>query len=77
MFNFLGIFKLIKNMGNKINIVFTEDETVNLMNSSNGPEEWNKNCKKIKKMFNGYPDFWYKAVIEPNLSKIRTEIYLL
>ena len=54
----------------------TENEVVELMNSCKGVEEWNKACKKIKKMFNGgYPDFWYKAVIEPHLSKIRTETY--
>lgn len=56
--------------------VMTEKEIVELMNSCKGTEEWNKACVKIKKMFNGgYPPFWYKAVIEPHLSKIRTETY--
>lgn len=40
-----------------------QDEVVALMESSSSEEEWNANCAKIKAAFNGYPNFWYNAII--------------
>jgi len=40
-----------------------EAEVVALMESSNSPQEWDANCDKVKAACNGYPSFWYGAVI--------------
>jgi len=41
----------------------SEAEVVDLMSSSNSEKEWNANADKVKAAHNGYPDFWYAAVI--------------
>ena len=41
----------------------TQTEVVELMESSKNEQEWNDNCDKVKKTCNGYPDFWYRAII--------------
>ena len=41
----------------------TEKEVIILMNSSKSQAEWNANCDKVNKACEGYPDFWYKAII--------------
>lgn len=33
------------------------------MASSESEAQWNSNCDKVKKAFNGYPDFWYATII--------------
>lgn len=38
-------------------------EVKDLMESSESEQEWNDNCDKVKKRFNGYPPFWYGEII--------------
>jgi len=40
-----------------------EQEVVKLMKTSKTEEEWNNNCDKVKKACDGYPPFWYQAII--------------
>jgi len=44
------------------------DEVVELMESSRTPEEWNANCDKVKRACDGYPDFWFAAVVSSGLA---------
>lgn len=41
----------------------TEQELIDLMESSNSEKEWNANCDIVKQKCNGYPSFWYKAIV--------------
>lgn len=41
----------------------TEEQVVALMGSSKTETQWNDNCDKVKAACDGYPEFWYKAVI--------------
>jgi len=41
----------------------TEKEVIELMSSSKNEAEWNENCDKVKKACNGYPSFWYGAIV--------------
>ena len=45
----------------------TQQEVVTLMASSKSEEEWNTNCDIVKSRCNGYPSFWYQAVIVSGL----------
>jgi len=47
-----------------------EEQVVKLMKSSKSESEWNANCDKVKDACDGYPDFWYTAIV---LSGIATE----
>jgi hypothetical protein len=40
----------------------TREEATKLMESSKTEQEWNDNCDKVKKAFNGYPDFWFQDI---------------
>lgn len=40
-----------------------EAEVVELMRSSTSEEEWDDNCDRVKEACNGYPDFWYRAIL--------------
>ena len=40
-----------------------------LMLSSKTEKEWNDNCDKVKKEFNGYPEWWYKEIVESSIAK--------
>ncbi len=40
-----------------------EAQVVALMETSKSEAEWNANCDKVKKACDGYPSFWYEAVI--------------
>ena len=40
-----------------------------LMLSSKSLQEWNGNCDKVKKEFNGYPEWWYAEIFESNIAK--------
>ncbi len=40
-----------------------EEEVLSLMSGSKSEAEWNANCDKVKKACDGYPDFWYGAII--------------
>jgi len=44
-----------------------EQEVVALMGSSKSAFERNSNADKVKAACNGYPDFWFKAVIMSGL----------
>lgn len=50
-----------------------EKQVVELMKSSNSEAEWNSNADKVKKACNGYPDFWYSAIIMSGLLAITKE----
>jgi len=41
----------------------TRNEVVKLMKSSKSELEWNANADIVKKICNGYPDFWFKAIV--------------
>lgn len=43
------------------------EEVTKLMSSSKTEEEWNNNCDKVKRAFNGYPDFWFPDIIMSGL----------
>lgn len=47
----------------------TVHEVVELMTSSRSEQEWNNNCDKVKKIFNGYPDFWFSAIIASGVAQ--------
>jgi len=40
-----------------------QENIVALMRSSKSAQEWNANCDKVKEANNGYPDFWYGAIV--------------
>lgn len=39
------------------------NSVIELMKSSKSEQEWNDNCDKVKVANNGYPEFWFKAII--------------
>ena len=41
----------------------TEQEVVTLMQSSKNETEWNANCDHVKRTCNGYPSFWFNAIL--------------
>lgn len=42
----------------------TRQEVVSLMESSETPAEWNKNCQIVKDAHGGeYPLYWFEAII--------------
>lgn len=45
----------------------TEQEVVDLMRSSNTVKEWNDNVDRVKAECDGYPCFWYKAIVASKL----------
>ncbi len=47
----------------------TETEVVELMESSTTEQEWNANCDKVKKQWNGYPPFWFSAIVLSGLMR--------
>lgn len=47
----------------------TEQEVVALMESSKSEMEWGANCDKVKAACNGYPQFWYKAIVLSGVAK--------
>lgn len=40
-----------------------EQSVVELMGSSRTEAEWNANADKVKAHFNGYPNWWYGAIV--------------
>lgn len=50
-----------------------QQEVVTLMSSSKSEDEWNANCDIVKTACNGYPSFWYSAIIASGLlSQVRS-----
>lgn len=41
----------------------TEQEVIDLMETSKSEQEWNDNCDEVKRRCNGYPSFWYGTMI--------------
>jgi len=44
-----------------------QQEVIDLMKSSKSEKEWNANCDKVKKICDGYPDFWYATIVMSGL----------
>ena len=44
-------------------------EAQRLMLSSKTVTEWNNNLDKVKKEFNGYPDWWNKEIVGSNIPR--------
>jgi hypothetical protein len=47
----------------------TEQEVVALMTSSRSEDEWDANCDEVKRRCDGYPGFWFGAVILSGLAR--------
>ncbi len=45
-------------------------QVMQLMCSSRNKTEWNDNCQKVKAACGGYPDFWFKAIIQSGLMNL-------
>lgn len=45
-----------------------KEGVITLMKSSKSKSEWNANCDKVKQANNGYPDFWYGAIVSSGLA---------
>ena len=43
--------------------MMSEPEVVVLMSTSKSERDWNTNCDKVKEECNGYPEFWFAAII--------------
>lgn len=47
-----------------------KETVIALMRSSSTAQEWNENCRKVKKAMGGvYPDFWYAEILASGLAK--------
>jgi len=46
----------------------TEQEVVELMRGSKTRAEWDSNCDKVKAACDGYPEFWYQAILASGLA---------
>jgi hypothetical protein len=44
-----------------------QDTVVALMGNSASGEEWNANYDKVKAACNGYPEFWFSAIVDSGL----------
>lgn len=44
------------------------EQVIQLMRSSRTEKEWNDNCKKVKAACNGYPHFWFEAIVSSGLA---------
>lgn len=53
----------------------TLEEVVALMSGSKSEQEWNANCDRVKKDFNGYPPFWYPAIVASGLAQRTAESF--
>lgn len=40
----------------------TEQEVIDLMESSKSAREWEDNCDKVKDACGGYPGFWWATI---------------
>lgn len=46
----------------------TEQQVVDLMESSMAEADWNANADKVKSACSGYPSFWYSAIVLSGIS---------
>lgn len=51
------------------NNLTSEDDVVKFMESSLTEEEWVQNAEMVKEANNGYPSFWYKAIMVDGVRK--------
>jgi hypothetical protein len=45
----------------------TREEVIQLMRSSRTEQEWNDNCNKVMKACDGYPHYWFEAIVSSGL----------
>jgi hypothetical protein len=46
----------------------TQQQVIDLMSSATSERDWNDKCDQVKAAFNGYPSFWYSAIILSGLA---------
>jgi hypothetical protein len=46
----------------------TQQQVVDLMSSATSESDWNDKCDQVKDSCNGYPSFWYSAIILSGLA---------
>jgi len=51
----------------------TEQEVIDLMQSSKSLDEWNNNCLLVRARLGGYPPYWYRTII---LSGLQERVFL-
>jgi hypothetical protein len=55
-------------MENEHNLdVSTPEKLASFMSEARSKEDWNKRCDLVKKVCNGYPDYWYETCIASGL----------
>lgn len=45
-----------------------KEQVIKLMESSKTQEEWNNNCDLVKGRCEGYPEYWFKEIIQSGLA---------
>jgi len=45
-----------------------EASVIELMETSQSPEQWDANCDTVKERCNGYPDFWWASIINSGVA---------
>jgi hypothetical protein len=53
----------------------TEQEVIELMQSSKSEKEWNDNADEVKRRCNGYPAFWFSAIMLSGLANRVTSAF--
>jgi hypothetical protein len=46
----------------------TQQEVIDLMSSATSESDWNNKCDQVKAACDGYPSFWYSAIILSGLA---------
>lgn len=46
----------------------TQQQVVDLMNGATSESDWNNKCDQVKAACNGYPDFWFGAIVLSGLA---------
>jgi hypothetical protein len=46
----------------------TQQEVIDLMSSATPERDWNNRCDQVKAACDGYPSFWYTAIIPSDLA---------
>ena len=44
-----------------------EQEVIKLMQAAISESDWNAKCDQVKKTCEGYPEFWFKAILSSGL----------
>ena len=69
MIALLRMGSLITELFTERKILMSKDEVIKLMESSTTRDEWDKNCDKVKAAFNGYPEWWFEAIIMSGIAR--------